>query len=149
MSSRAVTRQSLGGWLLKRTPGSARLAEVVPTRPAAAAPCVRPSYRTELVAAGDPVLLWVSGGRTDVPAGIHAQGRARGPVGPVGESGRLAVPVRWRPLSAPVLRRELLAHPVLRELEVLRMPAGSNPSFVTREQLDELCALFPQLTADC
>ncbi len=94
--------------------------------------CVRPSYRTELVRPGDRVLLWVSGAQRDLPAGIHASGRVTGPV--VGD----LLPVRLAALAHPVTRSELRGHPDLASLEVLRMPAGSNPSWVTRAQLAAL-----------
>ena len=58
---------------------------------------------------------------------------------------RLAVPLRLEPVDPPVLRNDLLDHPVLGGAEVLRMPAGSNPSYLTREQLDALRAGWPQV----
>ncbi|CAM3571803.1 hypothetical protein [Nocardioides zeicaulis] len=93
---------------------------------------MRPSYRTALVRRGQRVLLWVSGPQRDLPAGIHAAGWVTGPV----VDDRL--PVRLAALEQPVLRPGLLAHPALALLEVLRMPAGSNPSWVTREELAAL-----------
>ena len=48
------------------------------------------------------------------------------------------MPLSLEPLEHPVLRTELLTHPVLSALEVLRMPAGSNPSYLSVEQLAEL-----------
>jgi len=46
------------------------------------------------------------------------------------------VPVRWSRLAEPVDRGELLADPVARTAEVLRMPAGSNPSWLSGPQFD-------------
>lgn len=141
---RAVTSGTLGAWLLKASPTGGAVADLaadgfatVRTR------CVRPTYRAALVEAGQPVLLWVSGDDARLPAGMHAHGVATGPVedsddGPV-------MPVRLRPLDSVVLRGELLADPVLRHLEVLRMPAGSNPSYLDREQYAALRAAFPQV----
>ena len=91
--------------------------------------CVRRSYRLDLIAPGQPCLLWLSG--RDRP-GVHALGvitdgvedRADGPV----------VHVRLALLSQPVLRAELLADPRTRDAEVLRMPAGSNPSWLSAGQ---------------
>ena len=37
-------------------------------------------------------------------------------------------------LADPVLRAELLADPAARDAEVLRMPAGSNPSWLSAGQ---------------
>jgi hypothetical protein len=91
--------------------------------------CVRPSYRLELMRAGQPVLLWVSG--RDDP-GVHALGVVAGPV--TDTEGGPAVPVRLTRLAEPVERAELLADPVARDAEVLRMPAGSNPSWLSAGQ---------------
>jgi hypothetical protein len=91
--------------------------------------CVRPSYRLQLMAAGQPVLLWLSG--REEP-GVHALGVVTGPVAAAADGP--AVPVRLALLVEPVSRAELLADPVAREAEVLRMPAGSNPSWLSAPQ---------------
>ncbi len=91
--------------------------------------CVRRSYRLDLIGPGQPCLLWLSG--RDRP-GVHALGevadgvenRADGPV----------VHVRLALLAQPIPRGELLADPRMRDAEVLRMPAGSNPSWLSDEQ---------------
>ena len=140
----AVTPESLGAWLLKADPSRSGLAELVGTGfEGVATRCVRPSYRTGLVAAGQPVLLWVSRGDPRYPRGIQANGRTTGPVvdspeGPV-------MPVWLRPVTPVVPREALLADPVLADLEVLRMPAGSNPSYLDTTQYAALCAAFPQV----
>ena len=91
--------------------------------------CVRRSYRLDLLHPGQPVLLWVSG-RT--APGVHALGEVTGEAeerddGPV-------VAVRLARLPSPVPRAALLADPAARDAEVLRMPAGSNPSWLSPEQ---------------
>ncbi len=101
--------------------------------------CVRPTYRTGLVAAGQPVLLWVSGTEPGLPSGIHAHGRTTGPAGDG------VMPVVLAPLAEPLLRPDLVAHPELASLEVLRMPAGSNPSYVTPHQLGVLVGMREEL----
>jgi hypothetical protein len=143
-TSPVLTADTLGAWLLKVSPAgdavedlARRGFEEVSTR------CVRPSYRTRLVAAGQPVLLWVSGGDARHPSGIHAAGRTTGQVrqsadGPV-------VPVRLRAVDPYVPRSDLLADPTFAGLEVLRMPAGSNPSYLDATQYAALCAAFPQV----
>lgn len=141
-AARALSPATLGAWLVKaagsepatRAHASAGFTEVR-TR------CVRPTYRTALVATGQPVLLWVSGAAPGLPAGIHACGRTTGPVHDD------LMPVELVALAEPVPRAELLAEPGLRDLEVLRMPAGSNPSYVTPEQLALLGGLSPELGA--
>jgi hypothetical protein len=81
------------------------------------------------MAAGQPCLLWLSG--RDRP-GVHALGVLTGGAVPAGDS--WAVPVRLVLLSEPVPRADLLTDPVAREAEVLRMPAGSNPSWLSPAQ---------------
>lgn len=129
----------VAGWLLKSTrapaqidPGWAPGEERELTR------CVRRSYRLELITPGQPVLLWVSG---RVLPGVHAVGSVSGPVrlddedddGPV-------FPVQLTSLPEPVDRGELLADPGFRSAEVLRMPAGSNPSWLSAAQLGAVLA---------
>jgi hypothetical protein len=91
--------------------------------------CVRASYRLDLMADGQPCLLWLSG-RTG--PGVHALGTVTGPVAPTGNGP--AVPVRLVLLPDPVPRSDLLADPRMRDAEVLRMPAGSNPSWLSAGQ---------------
>jgi hypothetical protein len=91
--------------------------------------CVRRSYRLTLITPGQPCLLWLSG-RTD--PGVHALGAVAGPVRET--AGGPVVPVRFTLLEEPVPRTELLADPAFRDAEVLRMPAGSNPSWLTAAQ---------------
>jgi len=91
--------------------------------------CLRPSYRLGLMATGQPVLLWLSG--RDRP-GVHALGTLTAPAdrdddGPVAH-------VRLSLLAEPIDRAELLADPAVRDAEVLRMPAGSNPSWLSAGQ---------------
>ena len=108
--------------------------------------CVRASYRTALVAPGDPVLLWVSGRDATWPAGIHGLGHVLGPVDH-DRAGRPAMTAALERLDPPVLRGELLTHPAMGGLEVLRMAAGSNPSFLSRAQLATLRRDWPQVEA--
>jgi hypothetical protein len=91
--------------------------------------CVRASYRLDLMADGQPCLLWLSG-RTG--PGVHAVGTVTGPVAATGNGP--AVPVRLVLLPEPVLRSDLMADPRMRDAEVLRMPAGSNPSWLSAGQ---------------
>jgi hypothetical protein len=100
--------------------------------------CVRPSYRLALMDAGQPCLLWLSGRQHP---GVHALGVLAGPAdvdvdGPV-------VPVRLTLLAEPVGRAELMADPEARDAEVLRMPAGSNPSWLSPAQFAAVLARVP------
>jgi hypothetical protein len=91
--------------------------------------CVRRSYRLDLMAPGQPCLLWVSG--RELP-GVHALGVLTGTA--VEDAGGPVVGVSWTRLPRPVPRSELLADPATRDAEVLRMPAGSNPSWLSAGQ---------------
>ena len=116
-----LTPDDVACWVLK-TAGDVVVGEL--TR------CVRPSYRLGLMAPGQPVLLWRSGRHSP---GVHALGVLTGALQKDGGSGPV-VPVRLTRLAEPVPRAELIADPVFREAEVIRMPAGSNPSWLTAAQ---------------
>lgn len=125
----------VAGWLIKSTrapaeidPGWAPGAERDLTR------CVRRSYRLDLIRSGQPVVLWISGRATP---GVHAVGRVTGPPYEPADpdDDRPVLPVRLTRLEAAVERSELLDDPGFRDAEVLRMPAGSNPSWLTADQL--------------
>lgn len=134
--TRALTTDTLGAWLFKATGSEpSTQAHLRAGFADAESWCVRPTYRTDLVDAGQRVLLWVSG----TAAGVYAHGRTTGPA----RDG--VVPVALAPLDPPLLRSELTGHRDLAGLEVIRMPAGSNPSYVTRDQLRALALLCPEL----
>lgn len=125
-----LTAGDVACWVLK---SSRPPSEIVPgwTAPATRTldRCVRRSYRLDLIAPGQPCLLWLSG--RDRP-GVHAMGEVTDgiedrPEGPV-------VSVRLALLAEPVPREDLLADPRTRDAEVLRMPAGSNPSWLSAQQ---------------
>ena len=140
MPDRALSTASLGAWLVKASGAAPSTREHVRTRFSEVGTwCARPTYRTGLVAAGQPVLLWVSESEPGLPAGLHSHGHTTGP------ASYGVMPVVIAPLDAPLLRSELLAHPELASLEVLRMPAGSNPSYVTPEQLALLVEMREEL----
>jgi hypothetical protein len=60
----------------------------------------------------------------------------------------LSMPVSLRAIDPPVTREEIRAHPGLASIEVLRMPAGSNPSYLDLEQYGALVGAFPQVAID-
>jgi hypothetical protein len=135
-----LTPQDVACWVLKT---SSPPAEIAPGwRPGTDRElvlCVRPSYRLDLMAAGAPCLLWLSG--RDRP-GVHAVGELTGPPGS-GDDGPV-VPVRFTLLAEPVERGALLGDPAARDAEVLRMPAGSNPSWLSQPQFDAVLAQVRQ-----
>ncbi|SDP59346.1 hypothetical protein SAMN05660199_04326 [Klenkia soli] len=134
-----LTRADVGCWVLK----SARLPDLVapgwaPGTAVDLTRCVRPSYRLGLISVGDPVLLWCSG-RAD--PGVHATGTVTGAV-EASDDGPVVV-VRWVRREPPLPRGALLADPVARDAEVLRMPAGSNPSWLSPAQWRAVRDLSP------
>ncbi|SCX51048.1 hypothetical protein SAMN03159343_2539 [Klenkia marina] len=131
-----LTRDDVACWVLKSAvlPGEVDpdwqpRTEVETTR------CVRRTYRVDLVTPGDPVLLWCSG---RVAPGVHAVGTVVDT-----DPGGADVVVRWTRLADPVPRGALLSDPVARDAEVLRMPAGSNPSWLSPAQWAAVQALIP------
>ena len=135
-ADRAFTADTLGAWLFKATGSEPATQAHLRTGFAdVRARCVRPTYRTDLVEAGQRVLLWVSG----AGAGVHAYGRTTGPA----RDGE--VPLVLTPLDPLLLRSELVGHADLAGLEVIRMPAGSNPSYVTPAQLEVLVGMREEL----
>ena len=144
---RAVSADTLGAWLIKANPKSSPVDEFVRTGFATVTTrCLQPTYRADEVAAGQAVLFWISGDDKQHPAGLYAQGHTTGAAERAPEGAKLDMPVRLTHLEPAILRSELLEHPRLSQLEVLKVPAGSNPSFVTREQLEELRRRYPQVT---
>ncbi len=125
-----MTADDVACWVLKTTrPPAAIDAGWRPGTALSLTRCVRRSYRLDLMAAGQPCLLWLSG--RDRP-GVHALGELTGSAEPDGES--WVVPVRFTLLAEPVTRAELVVDPVVHEAEVIRMPAGSNPSWLSTDQ---------------
>ncbi len=53
--------------------------------------------------------------------------------------------MRLHAVQPAVHRKEILDHPTLSAIEVIRMPAGSNPSYLDAEQYDALLHAFPQV----
>ena len=97
-----------------------------------------PTSEIQLPADLGPV-EWVSGNEAQHPAGIYARGRT------TGAAADGTMPVELTALSHPLLRSQLVGHPALAGMEVLRMPAGSNPSYVTPAQLRVLAELDPEI----
>lgn len=100
--------------------------------------CLRPSYRVGLMAPGQRCLLWWSGRQ----AGVHAVGTLAGP--PEKPAGPVQVALRL--LAEPVPRGDLLPS-AFASAEVIRMPAGSNPSWLDHRQLDALLNLLDPAAA--
>ena len=143
-ASSRLSRSDVAAWLVKTSrppaviePGWAPGEERTLRR------CVRATYRLGLMTPGQVCLLWLSG---QTCPGVHALGTVV--AGPGGEEpadtvdapGGPVVTVRLRLLEEPVSRHELIAAPRFATAEVVRMPAGSNPSYLTAAQLAEVVA---------
>lgn len=144
-----VQRSRLGAWLLKCNPtlwdlrgflasGDARITSWA----------VQPNYRSEMMRPGDRALFWVSGdGRDGLARGLWGDGVvvAAPEVWAEGKGGRWFADAPRRAVRARVeVDIALWSEPVpvaelrgagLDDLEVLVMPFGSNPSWVSRRQL--------------
>lgn len=127
-----LTTADIGCWVIKSAtapggiePGWAAGERRVVSR------CLRASYRLDLMAPGQRCLLWLSG---RAEPGVHAIGTLA--AAPTRDNP--AVDVAFWLLASPVPREELLHAPALESAEVLRMPAGSNPSYLTPVQLTAL-----------
>jgi hypothetical protein len=139
-----LTASDVAAWLLK-TSRSPALIEPgwSPGEERTLERCVRGTYRLGLMAPGQVCLLWLSG---QTCPGVHAVGTLV--AGPGGEEpvdtfdapGGPVVTVRLRLLQDPVPRSELMTLPAFATSEVARMPAGSNPSYLTTPQLAEVLA---------
>lgn len=154
---RAVSRQTLGAWLLKANPavwdvrrfraeGHTRLTSW----------SVRRGYRADLMRPDDKVVFWLSGpGRGDLVRGVWGLGH----VVSEAEEWQDTEPGWWRDEAARQALQArievdvpLLGHPLpaselraadITDLEVQRVPQMSNPSWVSRTQLDRLTDLLP------
>jgi hypothetical protein len=125
-----LTSADIACWVFKSSvPPDELLPRWQPGECRALTRCVRSSYRLELMAAGQPCLLWVSG---RVAPGVHALGTLT--AGTHEADGGPVAPVRLTRLRDPLPRVALLTDAIARDAEVLRMPAGSNPSWLSAEQ---------------
>ncbi|CAA9242996.1 MAG: hypothetical protein AVDCRST_MAG76-1870 [uncultured Acidimicrobiales bacterium] len=97
--------------------------------------CVVPGYRGDLLAAGQPAVLWLTGRRAGVIAVGTVTGGASCDLDPV--QGRLR---RWAPVRLvavdPVHKATLLADPRFQRPEVVRTPRLGSPLALTRAELD-------------
>jgi hypothetical protein len=145
-----VTLQTLGAWVVKCDP---RLTDLDAIRSTGSGVvdqwCVADNYRSDLIAADQRVLLWVSGPRgAPIERGFWGSGETTGRVfgGPAplrpGSKRKLFAPMRLRLLEAPVTATAVAAIPELADIEVVRQPQMSNPSWLTTEQIEILDALL-------
>jgi hypothetical protein len=160
----AVSRDNLGAWLVKCDPDVWDLPSFVEDGGEYISDwSIQDNYRSRLMEPGDAVILWVSGRKPGYPRGIWGLGHITGPAEDsatrldrdtgddeisywLDEEARLAVrcrvPVHILLFTTPVAARDLPGAGIY-DLEVQRMPQGSNPSWVSRDQLANLRALLP------
>ncbi|GIE82393.1 hypothetical protein Aph02nite_83430 [Actinoplanes philippinensis] len=142
---RLITATDLGAWLIRGNADRNDLLGRFAREPRIDRWCVRPGYRLDLTAAGQPVLFWGSGSRRrDVTYGVWGRGRLLGPARPRTDGDGWELPLDLT-IAAPAAwtgRDELRAHDELAGLEVLRQPQGANPSFLTKRQFAALRAAF-------
>lgn len=159
--TRPITEDNLGAWLLKCNPttgfdlvrflheGSDFIYQWT----------VVDNYRSEMMQQDDVVIFWVSGRSTQAPRGIWGIGTVTGArrKPSVGDSGEydletvqaqvggyvidVDIPL-WT--ERPVTNLELLAAGI-DDLEVQRQANGSNPSWVSKEQLTDIYQLLHDL----
>ena len=143
----------VGGWLFKANPAVWDVLAFL--RTGAEVDCWRmaPSYRVELVAPGQPAVLWVTGpaGGPHVP-GVWAVGEITGEVyEDVGDPDdhlwrdrgaqrqvRPFVEITMRVLPEPVARADLATDPRFREAEILRRPRMGSPVALRPIELDAI-----------
>jgi hypothetical protein len=151
-----IDRDNLGAWLLKANPALWDMSGFLAAGGSQIRSwAVRPGYRSRLMSPGDRVLFWVSGdGRSGLARGIWGDGRVVAPAedwvdAEAGfwrdDNARAAVRARVRVditfLEEPVTAAELRAHGMT-DLEVLQIPQGANPSWVSRDQLARIDQLL-------
>lgn len=143
MAARAVTEDKLGSWLIKcdprvnpellRTAGAGGV--LITSR------CVVRGYRASMMKKGDRVVVWVSGDGRVMPRGIWGLGHLTGAVDETADE--MSVPVNI-PLFASALTDADLRAAGVDDLEVQRMPAGPNPSWMSQQQWDRITALLSE-----
>jgi len=137
--ARRLSTGDVAAWLLKS-------ASLPPAGPGGWVPgttrrldrCVRPTYRLSLMAPGQPCLLWLSG---RAEPGVQAVGTVVA-APRLDVAGEETVEVELRRLHRGVPRADLVHDPAFRDAEVVRMAAGSNPSYVTHAQLAAVVELL-------
>lgn len=144
MTTQRVTEAGLGAWLVKGNADAVDLAARFAADPRVTSWCVRPGYRSRLMRAGQPVVLWASGSRGRLTYGVWGVGHLTGAAvpGPPGEPWSAPLELTVLDPGDRVPRERLRADSRLAGAEVLRQPQGANPSWLTA---DEFAALREHL----
>ena len=155
-----ITAGTLGSWLVRCNPAKWDL----PGYLAAGGTqvdslSVVDNYRSAMMAPGDRILLWVSGNGRLMARGIWGLGHVTAavrdePAGPAPDRSSLWLDERTRRgvshavfvdiplLDTPITDAELKSA-AIDDLEVQRVPMGSNPSWLSKEQLSRVGPLLP------
>ncbi|HET7398440.1 MAG TPA: hypothetical protein VFJ94_07945 [Intrasporangium sp.] len=133
-----ISRANLGAWVIKANPAARDPQRFAAEHASVADRCVAANYRSALIQAGDPVVLWVSGPERDpLQPGVWGVGRVVAPVararasgsdGPASGTPKVTLDVPL--LEAPVPRALLRATAALAGCEVLRQPQMGNPGWL-------------------
>lgn len=148
----------LGAWMVKCNPAVFDIEAARTVGKPITSWTVTPSYRTELMAAGQRILLWVTGSAGACPTpGVWGVGTVAGRIftqSPGHDPGfwldeaerqrqTTFVPVDIALFDAPVDRDALRCDARLPNLEILRQPKMSNPLWVTRDEYARLERYLP------
>jgi hypothetical protein len=156
----AITAETLGSWLVRCNPAKWDLAGYIAEGGEQVdSVSVVDNYRSAMMQPGDRILLWVSGNGRLLARGIwglgHVTAKVRDePADAVPDAESLWLDERTRRgvshavfvdiplLDSPVTDAELRSH-TIDDLEVQRVPMGSNPSWLSTEQLSRVRPLLP------
>ncbi|GAA2061021.1 hypothetical protein [Williamsia deligens] len=142
----AISETTLGAWLFKGNSGRWDIVGAIDDGLSTVeSRCVVDNYRSAMMRRGQRAVLWVSGPASGrAPRGLWGTGWITGSAVPDGD-GQLVVPTDITLLGPDDRLRadDLREVPALSTLEVLRVPAGSNPSWIDVDQFAALRDLLP------
>jgi len=140
---RAISRVALGAWLLKCNPTLRESGRLAGSH--IDSWCVAGNYRSSMMVSGDRIGFWLSGSVRSLPRGIWGIGHVAGPAvasSAEGTGSSLRLPVDIELATTPVITDAEMRALGIDDLEVQRMPQGSNPSWISRPQLRRLGPLL-------
>lgn len=161
MATPMVTDANLGAWLLRCNPDVWDLPRAIAEGYSSIVSwTVAHNYRSRMMAEGQPVLLWASGNGRRIPRGIWGLGHVTGPAqdyvpedldpadagywldkkAEAAADNRVLVDIPL--LTSPVTDADLKAAGIT-DLEVQVQHQGSNPSWISKDQLARLQPLLP------
>ena len=160
----AITADTLGSWLVRCNPAKWDLpGYIAGGGDQVDSVSVVDNYRSAMMRPGDRILLWVSGNGRLMARGIWGLGHVTAgvrdePAAAEPDHSSLWLDERTRRgvshavfvdiplLDAPITDAELKSA-AIDDLEVQRVPMGSNPSWLSKEQLSRVRPLLPSWPA--